>query len=60
VHPPDCPFESALAGAGSGTCRTEHNAVMVNVTVVPVQQDTMQSWPVSVWYLSDRIQCSHG
>ena len=27
--------------------------------VVPVRQDTMQSWFVSVWYLSDRTQCSH-
>jgi len=26
VCPPDCPFESALAVAGSGTCWTGHNA----------------------------------
>ena len=48
VHPPDCPFESALAAAGSGTCRTEHNAVTASVSVVPVRQDTMKSWLVSV------------
>jgi len=33
---------------------------MASVSVVPVRQDTMQSWLVSVWYLSDRTQCSHG
>ena len=48
VRPPDCPFESALAAAGSGTCRTGHNAVMATDSVVPVRQDTMQSWLVTV------------
>ena len=42
VHPPDCPFESALAAAGSGTCRTGHNAVMASVRVEPAGQHTMQ------------------
>ena len=60
VHPPDCLFESALAAAGSGTCRTGHNEVMASVSVVPAGQDTMQYWLVSVWYLSDKKQCSHG
>ena len=74
VHPPDCPFESALAAAGSGTCQTRHNAVMASISVVPAEQhamqswlvsvwylsDTMRSWLVSVWYLSDRTQCGHG
>ena len=49
VRPPDCPFESALAAAGSGTCQTGYNAVMASVSVIPVGQDTMQSWLVSVW-----------
>ena len=60
VHLPDCPFESALAAAGSGTCQAEHNAVVASVSVVPVRQDTMQSWLVSVCYPSDRTQSSHG
>jgi len=60
VHPPDCPFESALAAAGSGTCQTGHNEVMASVSVVHARQGTMQTWLVSVWYLLDRTQCSHG
>jgi len=32
---------------------------MASVSVVPIRQDTMQSLPVSVWYLSERTQCSH-
>jgi hypothetical protein len=28
--------------------------------VVPVGQKTMQSLLMSMWYLSDRTQCSHG
>jgi hypothetical protein len=59
VRPPDCPFESALAAAGSGTCQTGHNAVMASDSMVPVRQDTMQSWLVTVWCLSDRTQCNH-
>jgi len=59
VRPPDCPFESALAAAGSGTCQTGYNAVMASVSVIPGGQDTMQSWVVSVSYLSDRTKCSH-
>jgi hypothetical protein len=48
LHPPDCPFESALVAAGSGTCQTGHNAFMASVSVIPAGQDTMQSWLVSV------------
>jgi hypothetical protein len=44
VHPPDCPFESALAAAGSGTCQTGHNAVMASVSMD----------------LSNMTQCSQG
>ena len=58
VYPPDCPYESALAAAGSGTCQARQNAVMVSVSVVPVRQDTMQLWLVSVMYLSNRTQHS--
>ena len=60
VHPPDCPFEFALSLAGSGTCQTGQNAVMASVSVVPAGQGTMQSWLVSVRYLLNRRQCSHG
>ena len=59
VHLPACPFESALAAARSGTCQTGHNEVMASVSVLTVSQDTMQSWLVSVWCLSDRTQCIH-
>jgi hypothetical protein len=48
VRPPDCPFESALFAAESGTCWTGHNAVMSCVSEVPLVQDTMQSCLVSV------------
>jgi hypothetical protein len=59
VRPQDCPFESALAAAGSGTCWTGHNAVISSVSEVPLGQEIMQSCLVSVRYLSDRTQCSH-
>jgi hypothetical protein len=32
VRPPDCPFESALAAAGSGTCQTGHKAATASVS----------------------------
>ena len=60
VHPLDCPFESALAAARSGTCWIGHSAVMASVSVVPAEQGTKQSWLVSVRYLSDRTHRSHG
>jgi hypothetical protein len=43
-----------------GNCHTGHNIVLPSVSVVPIRQDTMQSWLVSGWCLSDRTQCSHG